>query len=323
VVTSGGPQRLYYDGPMFRHERPQKGRYRQFHQVGVEAIGFPGPDIDAEHLVMCARLWRALELDGMTLQLNDLGDAQARARYRERLVAYLERHEQALDADSKRRLRTNPLRVLDSKNPAMQEIIGGAPRLADDIDDASREGFEALRRILDAAKVEYRINPRLVRGLDYYNGAVYEWIGPGLGAQNAVCAGGRYDGLVAQLGGGSVPACGFAIGVERVLDLLKTRKEGPARAVDVYVVRQGQRGGEFSWRVAEQFRDAGLSVILHCGGGNMAAQLRRADASGARFAAIVGDDEAAAGVVGLKALRESAGQVQASIPEAVFRISKR
>jgi histidyl-tRNA synthetase len=323
VIASGGPQRLYYDGPMFRHERPQKGRYRQFHQVGVEAIGFPGPDMDAEHVVMCARLWRALGLEGVTLELNDLGDAQARSRYRIRLVAYLEKHERILDADSKRRLQTNPLRVLDSKNPAMQQVIDGAPRLAEDIDEASRENFEALRRILDAANVEYRINPRLVRGLDYYNGAVYEWIGQGLGAQNAVCAGGRYDGLVAQLGGASVPACGFAIGVERVLELLKARRGTPAHAVDVYIVRQGQRAGEFSWRVAEQFRDAGLSVVLHCGGGNMAAQLRRADASGARFAAIIGDDEAAAGTVGLKALRADAGQVQASIPEAIFRIAKR
>jgi histidyl-tRNA synthetase len=322
VVMSGGPQRLYYDGPMFRHERPQKGRYRQFHQVGVEAVGFAGPDIDAEHLVMCARLWRALGLDSVTLDLNNLGDARARERYRSRLVTYLESHEQALDADSKRRLHANPLRVLDSKNPAMQSIIEGAPRLADDLDDASHKGFEELQQILRAAKVDYRLNPRLVRGLDYYNGAVYEWIGEGLGAQNAVCAGGRYDGLVAQLGGASTPACGFAIGVERVLELMKARKEDAGRPVDVYIVRQGQNAGPFSWQLAEQFRDAGLSVLLHCGGGNMAAQMKRADASGARFAAVVGDNEAAAGLVSLKALREDAGQAQASIPEAIFRISK-
>jgi histidyl-tRNA synthetase len=323
VVASGGPQRLYYEGPMFRHERPQKGRYRQFHQVGVEAVGFPAPEIDAEHLVMCARLWRALGLDGVTLDLNNLGDAKARERYRARLVKYLEQHENALDADSKRRLHTNPLRVLDSKAPTMQDIIEGAPKLAEDIDDASRLGFEELLRILGAAKVDYRVNPRLVRGLDYYNGAVYEWMGSGLGAQNAVCAGGRYDALVAQLGGAPVPACGFAIGVERVLELVKLGKEHPAGALDVYVVRQGRAAAEFSWRVAEQLRDAGLSVLLHCGGGNMAAQMRRADASGARFAAVIGDNEAAAGVVSLKALREAAGQVQASIPEAIFRIAKR
>jgi histidyl-tRNA synthetase len=323
VAASGGPQRLYYEGPMFRHERPQKGRYRQFHQVGVEAVGFPAPDIDAEHLVMCARLWRALGLDGVTLDLNNLGDARARERYRTRLVKYLEQHEKALDADSKRRLHANPLRVLDSKTPAMQDIIEGAPKLSEDIDDASRQGFEELQRILAAAKLDYRINPRLVRGLDYYNGAVYEWIGPGLGAQNAVCAGGRYDGLVAQLGGAPLPACGFAIGVERVLELVKARREGPSHALDVYLVRLGQPAAEFSWRVAEQFRDAGLSVLLHCGGGNMAAQMRRADASGARFAAVIGESEAVAGVVSLKALREAAGQVQASIPEAIFRIARR
>src|SRR5687767_5510227 len=210
VVMSGGPQRLYYEGAMFRHERPQKGRYRQFHQVGVEAVGFPAPDIDAEHLVMGARLWRTLGLEGVTLDLNNLGDAEARARYRSRLVEYLGRHEGALDADSKRRLATNPLRVLDSKNPAMQEIIEGAPRLAEDLDDASRKSFDDLQQILRAAKVEFRLNARLVRGLDYYNGAVYEWIGPGLGSQNALCAGGRYDGLVSQLGGAATPACGFA-----------------------------------------------------------------------------------------------------------------
>jgi len=322
VVTSGGPQRLYYEGPMFRHERPQKGRYRQFHQVGVEAVGFPGPDIDAEHLVMCSRLWGALGVQGVTLDLNNLGDAKARERYRARLVKYLEKHEQALDADSRRRLHANPLRVLDSKNPAMQEIIEGAPRLAEDIDDPSAQGFDALQEILRAAKVDYRINPRLVRGLDYYNGAVYEWTGSGLGAQNAVCAGGRYDGLTAQLGGAPIPACGFAIGVERVLELIRAGKGAPARAVDVYIVRQGQSAAAFSWQVAEQFRDAGLAVLLHCGGGNMAAQMRRADASGARFAAVIGDNEAAAGVVSLKALREDAGQAQATIPEAIFRIAR-
>jgi histidyl-tRNA synthetase len=215
-----GPQRLWYWGPMFRHERPQKGRYRQFHQVGVEAIGFPGPDMDAEHLVMCSRLWRALGLGGIELELNDLGDAAARTRYRARLVQYLEQHESQLDADSKRRLTTNPLRVLDSKNPAMQEIIERAPKLAEDLDEASKKSFEDLQGMLRAAKVAFRVNPRLVRGLDYYNGAVYEWVSAGLGAQNAVCAGGRYDGLVEQIGGKPAPACGFAMGVERLLDLM-------------------------------------------------------------------------------------------------------
>ena len=323
LVMSGGPQRLYYEGAMFRHERPQKGRYRQFHQVGVEAVGFPAPEIDAEHLVMCARLWRTLRLEGVTLDLNNLGDGDARARYRSRLVKYLERHEAALDADSKRRLATNPLRVLDSKNPAMQEIIEGAPRLAEDLDDASRKSFEDLQQILRAAKVEFRLNPRLVRGLDYYNGAVYEWIGAGLGSQNALCAGGRYDGLVSQLGGAATPACGFAIGVERVIELLKSRKgEDGARAIDAYIVRQGVSAGLFSWQVAERLRDAGLSVLLHCGGGNMGAQLKRADASGARYAVIVGDDEAAAGAVSVKPLREAAEQKRVSLADALTLIRK-
>lgn len=323
LVMSGGPQRLYYEGPMFRHERPQKGRYRQFHQVGVEAVGFPAPEIDAEHLVMCARLWRTLRLEGVTLDLNNLGDGDARARYRSRLVKYLEGHEAALDADSKRRLATNPLRVLDSKNPAMQEIIEGAPRLAEDLDDASRKSFDDLQQILRAAKVEFRLNPRLVRGLDYYNGAVYEWIGAGLGSQNALCAGGRYDGLVSQLGGAATPACGFAIGVERVIELLKSRKgEDGARAIDVYIVRQGVSAGLFSWQVAERLRDAGLSVLLHCGGGNMGAQLKRADASGARYAVIVGDDEAAAGAVSVKPLREAAEQKRVSLADAITLIRK-
>jgi histidyl-tRNA synthetase len=324
LVMSGGPQRLYYEGPMFRHERPQKGRYRQFHQFGVEAVGFPGPDIDAEHLVMCARLWRALGLDEVALEINNLGDSAARTRYRSRLVKYLEQHEGALDADSKRRLSTNPLRVLDSKNPAMQAIIEGAPRLSEDLDDAARKSFDDLQAILRVAKVEFRVNPRLVRGLDYYNGAVYEWIGAGLGAQNALCAGGRYDGLVSQLGGASVPACGFAIGVERVVELLKSRNAGPGgKATDVYLVRQGAAAGLYSWQVAEQLRDAGLAVLLHCGGGNLGAQMKRADASGARFAVVIGDDEAAAGAVGVKPLREAAQQVRLPVAEAIALISRK
>jgi histidyl-tRNA synthetase len=324
LVMSGGPQRLYYEGPMFRHERPQKGRYRQFHQFGVEAVGFPGPDIDAEHLVMCARLWRALGLEEVALEVNNLGDSAARTRYRSRLVKYLEQHDGALDADSKRRLSTNPLRVLDSKNPVMQAIIEGAPRLSDDLDDAARKSFDDLQAILRVAKVAFRVNPRLVRGLDYYNGAVYEWIGAGLGAQNALCAGGRYDGLVSQLGGASVPACGFAIGVERVVELLKSRNAGPGgKAPDVYLVRQGAAAGLYSWQVAEQLRDAGLAVLLHCGGGNLGAQMKRADASGARFAVVIGDDEAAAGAVGVKPLREAAQQARLPVAEAIALISRK
>jgi histidyl-tRNA synthetase len=317
-----GPQRLWYWGPMFRHERPQKGRYRQFHQVGVEALGFPGPDIDAEHLVMCARLWRRLGLNGIALDLNTLGDASARARYRARLVKYLERNEARLDADSKRRLHANPLRVLDSKNPDMREIVEQAPRLADDLDETSLKQFEALQAMLRDAAVEFRINTRLVRGLDYYNGAVYEWVSDRLGTQNAVCAGGRYDGLVEHIGGKPAPACGFAMGIERLLVLLKAGAAVPLRATDVYLLRQGAAAERYGARVAEQLREAGLSVVLHCGGGGFKSQMKKADTSGARFAVIVGDDEAASDVVSVKPLREDAQQVRVLIDEAVRLIKK-
>jgi histidyl-tRNA synthetase len=299
-----GPQRLWYWGPMFRHERPQKGRYRQFHQVGVEALGFAGPDIDAEHIVMCARLWRALSLDGIRLELNSLGSSEARTRYRARLVAYLQRHADELDADSQRRLHSNPLRVLDSKNPAMQQLIAGAPRLADDLDDASAEAFSSLQDALRAAGVPFSINPRLVRGLDYYNGTVFEWVTDRLGAQGTVCAGGRYDGLIEQIGGKPAPACGFAMGVERLLALMaESGTAVPERVPDVYVLRQGIAAARWAERVAETLRDAGLSVVLHCGGGSFKSQMKKADASGARHAAIIGDDEAQAGLVSVKPLR--------------------
>ncbi|HEX9686599.1 MAG TPA: histidine--tRNA ligase [Burkholderiales bacterium] len=311
----GGPQRLWYWGPMFRHERPQKGRFRQFHQVGVEALGFPGSDIDAEHLTMCARLWRSLGLDGVELELNTLGDAQSRSRYRHRLVRYLEGHERRLDADSRRRLRANPLRVLDSKNPEMAELIAGAPRLADDLDEVSLKSFEDLQGRLREGGVSFRINDRLVRGLDYYNGAVYEWVSARLGAQNAVCAGGRYDALIEQIGGKPAPACGFALGVERLLALVGDGAVRPAP--DVYLVRQGVAADRYGARVAEQLRDGGLAVVLHCGGGGFKSQMKRADASGARYAVIVGDDEAGAGVLSVKPLREAAQQVRASVSEAI------
>jgi histidyl-tRNA synthetase len=318
-----GPQRLWYWGPMFRHERPQKGRYRQFHQVGVEALGLPGPDIDAEHLVMCARLWRLLGLRGVTLELNTLGSAEARARYRTRLVQYLERHEERLDADSKRRLRANPLRVLDSKNPALAELIAQAPKLADDLDERSMKAFDELRSLLREAGVDFSINPRLVRGLDYYNGAVYEWVCDRLGAQNAVCAGGRYDGLIEQIGAKPAPACGFAMGIERLLVLIKEEVQVTARVPDVYLLRQGDHAECYGARVAELLRDAGLAVVLHCGGGSFKAQMKKADASGARFAVIVGDDEATAEVVSVKPLREAGEQLRASVRDAVAIIANR
>jgi histidyl-tRNA synthetase len=323
-LLHGGPQRLWYWGPMFRHERPQKGRYRQFHQVGVEAIGFPpGPEIDAEHLVMCSRLWRKLGLAGVTLDLNNLGDAGARANYRSRLVKYLERHEQKLDADSRRRMSTNPLRVLDSKNPAMQDIVEQAPRLADDLDDASRKNFEDLQQLLRAAGVGFRVNPRLVRGLDYYNGAVYEWVSSSLGAQNAVCAGGRYDGLVEQIGGKPALACGFAMGVERLLELMKSAGSAKAPDIDVYLVSQGKEAPRFAFTAAEQLREGGLTVALDVTGASFKSQMKKADASGARFAVIVGDDEAEAGCVSVKPLREDAPQVRVAIDEAVRLIKQK
>jgi histidyl-tRNA synthetase len=291
-----GPQRLYYAGPMFRHERPQKGRYRQFHQVGVEALGFAGPDIDAEHVALCARIWRALGIRDVSLEINTLGSAESRARYRARLIDYLERHRDALDDDSVRRLHVNPLRVLDSKNPAMQALIEAAPKLLDDLDEESGKHFEDLQVALRAAEIGYRINTRLVRGLDYYNRTVFEWVGAGLGAQATVCAGGRYDGLIAQLGGRPAPACGFALGVERLIALIAA-------------------AGVWAWQVCERLRDAGLAVVLNCGDGSFKSQLRRADASGAHFALLIGDDEAQARKVSLKPLRHAQEQRLVDVDE--------
>jgi histidyl-tRNA synthetase len=319
-----GPQRLWYRGPMFRHERPQKGRYRQFHQVGVEALGFAGPDIDVEHLLMCARLWRELGLDGIRLEINSLGSAEARARYRTKLVAYLESRAGELDADARRRLHSNPLRVLDSKNPAMQAVIAAAPALADDLDAESAAAFAEVRAALERAGIAHRVNPRLVRGLDYYNGTVFEWVTDRLGAQGTVCAGGRYDGLIAQIGGKPAPACGFAMGVERLLALIAEGGVAVAEAVcDAYVLRQGEAAMPYGEAVAEGLRDAGLAVTLHCGGGSFKSQMKRADASGARYAVILGDDEARAGEVTLKALREERPQQRLTPAAAIEQIKSR
>jgi histidyl-tRNA synthetase len=319
-----GAQRLWYWGPMFRHERPQKGRYRQFHQVGVEALGYAGPDIDAEHIVMCARLWRNLGLEGISLELNTLGSTEARARYRARLIEYLQRHHDSLDADSKRRLGSNPLRVLDSKNPDMQPLIERAPKLIDYLDSESAANFEDLKTRLREAGVAFVLNPKLVRGLDYYNGAVYEWVTDRLGAQGTICAGGRYDGLIEQIGGKAAPACGFAMGVERLLTLMKdaTAMLSVRSAPDAYLVHQGEVADRVAGRIAERLRDCEVSVLLHCGGGSFKSQMKKADASGARFAVIVGDDEAQAGEVSVKPLRELAKQARVSLEEAVDLIKK-
>jgi histidyl-tRNA synthetase len=314
----GGAQRLYYIGPMYRHERPQKGRYRQFHQVGAEALGFPGPDVDAELLLMCARLWDDLDLKGVRLQINCLGSAAERAAYRKSLVSYLESREKDLDEDSKRRLRTNPLRVLDSKNPAMQPVIERAPRLLDALGQASLKHFEGVQTILKDAGRSYEVNPRLVRGLDYYNLTVFEWVSEGLGAQGTVCAGGRYDGLLEQIGGKPAPACGFAMGIERLLAL--TADPGERVSPDVYLVNQGERAERFAFGVAEALREAGFSVVQHCGGGSFKSQMKKADGSGAPVAVIVGDEEAQAGEASVKALREERAQLRvplARLPDAV------
>jgi histidyl-tRNA synthetase len=306
---------------MFRHERPQKGRYRQFHQFDVEALGFEGPDVDVEQIVMLHRLWRELELEGIVLHINSIGDAEERRAHRAELVAYFSEHADALDADSQRRLHTNPLRILDSKNPAMQPLIAGAPRLLDRLGSATRAHFDGVQRLLGDSGIGFTVDPRLVRGLDYYNRTVFEWMTDRLGAQGTVGGGGRYDGLFAQLGGKPTPACGFAIGIERVLMLMQDGGSTASDAPDAYVVHVGDRATRLAMSVAENLRDAGLAIVVHAGGGNFGSQMRRANASGARYALIVGDDEAAANVVAVKPLRDSGEQVALSPGELATRIA--
>jgi histidyl-tRNA synthetase len=315
------PQRLWYAGPMFRHERPQKGRYRQFHQIGVESLGFAGPDIDAEQILMCARLWKKLGIRDVALQINTLGDVASRLRHREKLITYFEQHSALLDADATRRLHSNPLRILDSKNPAMQDLIAAAPRLMDELDAEAIAHFEAVKAILDQHGVGYEINPRLVRGLDYYNRTVFEWVTTRLGAQGTICAGGRYDGLVEQMGGKASPACGFAMGIERLLALLQEDgMKNPAAPLDVYLVHQGDASSQLASRVAEQLRDADLKVVLHCGGGSFKSQMKKADNSGALCAVIIGDDEAQAGQAILKPLRVGGDQVRVAVTDLQQKI---
>ena len=298
-------QRLWYAGPMFRHERPQKGRYRQFHQIGVEAFGIETPDLDAEIILMCARLWRALGLDGISLQLNSLGTLESRNAYRRELVSYLEARRDRLDEDSMRRLDKNPLRILDSKNPAMQDVIAAAPSLFDHLDDVSRAHFERLGDYLRQAGVDFAINPRLVRGLDYYTRTVFEWTTERLGAQSAICAGGRYDGLVEQLGGKPTPAAGFAIGMERLAELLAQQgaKHHEIRP-QAYLVLLGEAAERQGMALAERLRDAGLRIECNCGGGSLKTQLKRADRSGAPHALLLGEDEVRAASVTIKNLRD-------------------
>jgi len=301
------PQRVYSIGPVFRHERPQRGRYRQFHQISVEALGFAGPDVDAELIVMLARLFKRLGLDDVRLELNSLGQTAERQAHRAALVAYLEQHAAALDADSRRRMHTNPLRVLDSKNPAMQEIADQAPRLFDFLGRESLAHFDGVRMRLEDAGIAYRLNPRLVRGLDYYNLTVFEWVTDRLGAQGTVCGGGRYDGLIGLLGGKPAPAAGYAIGMERLLDLCAQSGAFAAPPeCQVYLVHQSEAAQRQASRVAESLRDAGLCVIVHAGSNGFKAQFKRADASGAQAAVILGDAELAAGAASVKWLRQQA-----------------
>lgn len=329
LLGGGVSHKVWYTGPMFRHERPQKGRYRQFHQVGVETFNLTGPDIDAELIILSWRLWQQLGLDeAVTLELNSLGSSADRARYRDDLVAYLRERFEQLDEDSQRRLDSNPLRVLDSKNPETQALLADAPALADYLNDEARAHFDGLKTLLDVAGIPYVINPRLVRGLDYYGLTVFEWVTDKLGAQGTVCAGGRYDGLVEQLGGKPAPAVGFAMGVERLLLLIETLGKVPAelsRQVDVYLVALGTGTQQAAIRLAEQLRDAlpGIRLVVHCGGGSFKSQFKKADKSGALCALILGEEEAAAGVVGLKPLRGDGEQLNLAwdaVPEQLRKI---
>ena len=304
-------QRLWYMGPMFRHERPQKGRYRQFHQFGVETFGIADPDIDAEHIIMTARLWRMLQLEDIRLELNTLGSNEARANYRSILVDYLNANRGQLDEDSLRRLDSNPLRILDSKNPGMQSMIRNAPSLLDYLDAESAEDFEQLKQYLDDAGIEYTVNPRLVRGLDYYCKTVFEWVTDQLGAQGTVCAGGRYDGLVEQLGGRATAAAGFALGIERLLAMREAADiEVPQGNPDLYLLLQGESSSRKGLMLAEKLRDEnpGLKILSNCGGGSFKSQMKKADKSGATIALIMGENEVAEATVTVKFLRQQKQQ---------------
>ncbi|MDX1505118.1 MAG: histidine--tRNA ligase [Spongiibacter sp.] len=320
-------QRLWYAGPMFRHERPQKGRLRQFHQIGVETFGMNGPDIDAELIAISARLWQDLGIDhALTLELNSIGSSECRGRYRQALIDYLSQFEAQLDADSQRRLHTNPMRILDSKVPETQALLADAPVLSDYLDEASRSHFDGLCARLDAIGVSYTINPKLVRGLDYYGLTVFEWTTTALGAQGTVCAGGRYDGLVEQLGGKPTPAVGFAMGLERLVLLLQALEATPESEAlaDVYIMASGEAAEVQALAIAEKLRGQSddLKVLLHCGGGSYKSQFKKADKSGASLAIILGEDELANGEVSVKDLRGQSEQQRVAIAELSQFISQ-
>jgi histidyl-tRNA synthetase len=318
-------QKLWTAGPMFRYEKPQKGRYRQFYQFDVEALGFEGPDVDAELIIMCARMWRALGLSRLTLEINSLGTAESRARYREELVKYFSGVKSELDDDSIRRLEQNPLRILDSKNPDMQAIVAAAPVMIDFLDQESSEHFQELKGLLDAAGVAYSVNPRLVRGLDYYSRTVFEWVTDALGSQGAVCSGGRYDGLVEKLGGRPTPAVGWAMGIERFVALFEACDgEAPADDADVYIVAVGESTLQEAFRIAEGLRDdvAGIKVELNLGGGSFKSQLKRADKSNAEYALILGEQEIADRSAGLKPLRSTDDQSSVAFDELPAKLAR-
>jgi len=321
-LTYNGPVRLWYSGAMFRHENVQKGRQRQFHQIGVEAFGFDSPQVDAEQIVLLARLWRELGISDVELQINSIGDAHERAAYREVLIAYFEQHLDSLDEDAKRRLHSNPLRILDSKNPRMQALCEAAPKLIDCLGDATRAHFDGLCALLREAGVAFTINARLVRGLDYYNRTVFEWVTTKLGAQGTIAGGGRYDSLVERLGGEATPACGFGIGLERVFLLMQEYRVVADDAPDVYLVNVGELAEKAAFALAEKLRQAGLQVVLHAGGGSFKSQMKKADRSQARYAIILGDDEVNTQQVSLKPMRADASnqQQQLSLDAAIAHL---
>ncbi len=322
-LTYERPQRVWTSGPMFRHERPQKGRYRQFHQLDCEALGFEGPDADAEQIVMLARLWKSLGLSGITLQVNSIGNAHERLAHRNQLIAYFERHADVLDAVAKRRLHSNPLRILDSKNEGMQPMLEAAPKLVDFIEDKSLAHFDALQSLLKDAGLSFTINPRLVRGLDYYNRTVFEWVSSSteLGAQGTVAGGGRYDNLFELLGGKPNFACGFAIGVERMILLLAAAGTSTGIGPLAYLVHVGEAAAPLARKLGETLRDGGHQVVVNAGGGSFKSQMKKADASGARFALIIGEDEAQAGTVAIKSLRIAGEQAAIAIGDAPARLA--
>ena len=321
-LTYNGPQRLWYSGAMFRHENVQKGRQRQFHQIGAEAFGFESAEVDAEQIVMLARLWRELGIADLELQINSIGDADERLAYRKTLITYFEQHADLLDEDAIRRLHTNPLRILDTKNPRMQAMCEAAPRLMDCLNEASRTHFKKLCQLLADAGIAFKVNHRLVRGLDYYNRTVFEWVTTKLGAQGTIAAGGRYDALVERLGGNPTPACGFGIGLERVFLLMQEYNVTLIHSPDIYLVNVGDLAERQAFTAAETLRSAGLSVLLNAGGGSFKSQMKRADRSGARYAAILGDDEVTAGEISLKALLEKAEQTKCKLADVAQLLGK-